>query len=106
MEFSDSSNGCGSKAETAVRGWPQANAQASSDRNRNFKTRRSLQFGRARAEIKQCAVAFQWFSKLSAPLPQESDMLGELPVRRSNSRLPCQDVLGKQLRHLLFKDKV
>jgi ferredoxin, 2Fe-2S len=42
-------------------------------------------------------VDAEWVSKLSAPLPQESDMLSELPMRRSNSRLACQVVLGEEL---------
>jgi len=42
-------------------------------------------------------VDTEWFSKLSTPLQQESDMLNELPTRRSNSRLSCQVVLRQEL---------
>ena len=38
-----------------------------------------------------------WFSKLSTPLQQESEMLNELPMRQSNSRLSCQVVLAEEL---------
>jgi 2Fe-2S ferredoxin len=42
-------------------------------------------------------VDAEWHSKLSTPLPPESDMLIELPMRQSNSRLSCQVVLGQEL---------
>ena len=42
-------------------------------------------------------VGAEWIPKLSPPLPHESDMLGELPARRSDSRLSCQVVVGEGL---------
>ncbi len=42
-------------------------------------------------------VDAEWLARLPPSLPQESDMLSELPARRSNSRLSCQIVLLEEL---------
>jgi len=41
-------------------------------------------------------VDADWSSRLPTPLPQESEMLVELPARQHNSRLSCQLVLGSE----------
>ena len=42
-------------------------------------------------------VDAEWLARLPPPLPHETDMLSELPARRSNSRLSCQIVLLDEL---------
>lgn len=39
-------------------------------------------------------VDAEWVSKLPPPMSDESDMLGDLTSRQSNSRLSCQIVLN------------